>query len=218
MVSKAQPSWEAVAESYEEWYQTPRGRRYDALEKELIVQLLGPAQGGRLLDIGCGTGHFTRWFRELGWEVWGLDIERRMLLRAQELSDEKVVYCRGDAEKLPFSDESFHVSAMVTTLESTHAPELALLEAFRVSQEKIVLGILNSLSVPALSRRVRGIFRPTVFSRTRFYSAPALCTMIRRVSRQLSVPVSLEVASWRKRFFKRFPLGAFFAVAIELKK
>lgn len=217
-MSRAQPNWADVAGSYEAWYETPRGRKYDALEKDLIARLLGPARGGRLLDIGCGTGHFTRWFRELGWEVWGLDLQEQMLARARELSGNQIVYRRGDATELPFADKSFDLCAMITTLESTSCPEAALGEAIRVSREKVVLGVLNSLSLLALSRRVRAIFRPTIFSRTRFYSGPALCAMIRRVSRQVGVPVSLRVASWRKGPFGRVPLGAFFAVAVELKK
>ena len=214
----AQPEWGDVAGRYEAWYVTPRGRRYDAVEKRLMAGLLGPARGRRLLDIGCGTGHFTRWFRELGWEVWGVDLEERMLARARELSAEDIIYRRGDAQKLPFADKSFHVSVMVTTLESTHSPELALLEAFRVSQERIVLGILNSLSLLAFWRRIRAIYRPTIFSKTRFYSGPTVCAMIRKVSRRLGVPVVVRMASWRRIPYGQIPLGAFYALAVEMKK
>lgn len=215
-MTRRQPDWANVAESYEGWYQTPRGRKYDALEKSLIAQLLGPARGCRLLDIGCGTGHFARWFRELGWEVWALDLETRMLARARELSADDIVYSRGDAAKLPFADRSFHVCAMITTLETTSCPEEALREAIRVSRGKVVLGVLNSLSFLALIRRMRAIFRPTIFSQTRFYSGPALCSLIRRVSRQLGVSVSVRMAYRMRGAFSKIPLGAFFALAIEL--
>jgi len=215
-VTRRQPDWANVAESYEGWYQTPRGRRYDALEKSLIAQLLGPARGRRLLDIGCGTGHFARWFRELGWQVWGLDLEMRMLIRARELSRDDIVYSRGDAAKLPFADRSFHVCAMITTLETTSCPEEALREAIRVSRGKVVLGVLNSLSFLAFMRRLRAIFRPTIFSQTRFYSGPALCSMIKRVSRQLDAPVSMRMAHGMRGVFPKIPLGAFFALAVEL--
>ena len=215
-MSRTEPGWANVAESYEGWYQTPRGRRYDALEKSLIAQLLGHASGHRLLDIGCGTGHFTRWFRELGWEVWGLDLEMRLLARARELSADDIVYGRGDAATLPFADRSFHVCAMITTLETTRYPEEALREAIRVSREKVVLGVLNSLSFLAVFRRMRAIFRPTIFSQTRFYSGPALCSMIGRVSRQLGIPVSVRMAHGMRGAFPKIPLGAFFALAVEL--
>lgn len=214
---RPQPGWADVAETYEAWYQTARGRRYEALEKGLINGLLGPARGRRLLDIGCGTGHFTRWFRELGWEVWGLDLERRMLAQAKELSGDNIVYCWGDAAKLPFADKSFHFSTMITTLESTAHPEKALAEAIRVSRKGVILGVLNSLSLLALGRRVRAISRATIFSQTRFYSGPKLRSMVQRVSRQLGVSTKIRISSWWKDPFGQIPLGAFFALAIELK-
>jgi ubiquinone/menaquinone biosynthesis C-methylase UbiE len=215
-VTRRQPEWVDVAGSYEGWYQTPRGRKYDALEKGLIAQLLGRARGRRLLDIGCGTGHFTRWFRELGWEVWGLDLEARMLAQARKLSGEDIVYSCGDAAELPFADKSFHLCVMITTLEATSCPEAALREAMRVSREKVILGILNSFSLLALFRRIRAILRPSIFSRIRFYSGPALCSMIRRVSRQSDRSVSVRIAPWVRGAFPQIPLGPFFALAIEL--
>lgn len=215
-MGRIQPNWADVAGNYEMWYQTPQGRKYDSVEKDLIGRLLSPAQGRRMLDIGCGTGHFTRWLRELGWEVWGVDLEERMLARARELSGEGIIYCQGDAERLPFADRNFYVSAMITTLESTARPEAALGEAIRVSKEMVVLGVLNSLSLLALSRRIRAVFRPTIFSRTRFFSGPVLQSMIRRVLQQLGVPVSVRFASGRK--VGRIPLGAFFAMAVELRE
>ena len=218
MNSRAQPGWGDVVDSYEGWYRTPRGHRYDALEKDLLAGLVGPAQGRRLLEIGCGTGHFTRWFQELGWRAWGLDLDEGMLARAGELSGEEISYCRGDAERLPFADRSFDVCALITTLESTAHPDRTLGEALRVSRQTVLLGVLNTLSFLALWRRIRAVFRPTIFSRTRFYSGPALCAMIRRVSCRLGIPVSVKIASARKGFCKRFPLGAFFAVTVEREK
>jgi ubiquinone/menaquinone biosynthesis C-methylase UbiE len=217
-MARPQPGWADVAEIYEAWYQTPRGRRYDALEKGLIDGYLGPARGRRLLDIGCGTGHFTRWFRKLGWEVWGLDLEKKMLSRAKELSGGDIVYFWGDAAKLPFADKSFHLSTMITTLESTARPERALSEAIRVSREGVILGVLNSMSLLALCRRMRALFRATIFSQTRFYSGPTLRSMIQRVSRQLGVTAKIRISSWWKDPFGQIPLGAFFVLAIELKK
>jgi ubiquinone/menaquinone biosynthesis C-methylase UbiE len=170
------------------------------------------------LDIGCGTGHFTRWFRELGWEVWGLDLEKKMISQAKEFSGDDIVYCRGDAAKLPFADKSFHLSTMITTLESTARPETVLGEAFRVSREGIILGVLNSLSLLAFCRRARALFRATIFSQTRFYSGPTVRSMIKRVTRQSDVTAKVRLSSQWQDPFGEIPLGAFFALSIELKK
>ena len=41
-------------------------------------------QGTRALDFGCGTGRSTRFLRDLGFEVVGVDIAESMLARARE--------------------------------------------------------------------------------------------------------------------------------------
>jgi ubiquinone/menaquinone biosynthesis C-methylase UbiE len=215
MSAPKQPRWAGMAGQYEAWYQTSRGRKYDALEKGLMNRLLGPAQGRRLLEIGCGTGHFTRWLGRLGWKSWGVDREEGMIRYARDRSDEDLLFCRADAQALPFRDRSFDVCVMITTLESTRVPELALREALRVSREMVLLGVLNTLSLLALWRRVRAVFRPTIFSQTRFYSAPALRGMISKVARQSGMAVRLRMAS---RWGGRLPLGAFYALAVEMKR
>ena len=80
----------ALAASYDEWYATPRGAAYDRLEKEMIRAALrrAGATGGGLLDVGCGTGHFSEFFAALGFEVVGVDISLAMLERARILDEE----------------------------------------------------------------------------------------------------------------------------------
>jgi SAM-dependent methyltransferase len=44
--------------------------------------------GGRALDFGCGTGRSTRFLRDLGFDVVGVDIAESMLVRAREKDPE----------------------------------------------------------------------------------------------------------------------------------
>jgi protein-L-isoaspartate O-methyltransferase len=48
------------AESYDEWYETPRGRWIGQREAAFVVENLQPRQGESLLDVGCGTGFFMQ--------------------------------------------------------------------------------------------------------------------------------------------------------------
>lgn len=65
---------------YENWYQTT-GRRADRLEKALLRRLLVNFKSAHtILEVGCGTGHFTRWFNELGLYAVGLDVSPPMLV------------------------------------------------------------------------------------------------------------------------------------------
>ncbi|GAI58552.1 unnamed protein product, partial [marine sediment metagenome] len=65
----------SLAKDYDLWYQTPEGKMYDQAEKSTVLKLLRPAKpGDRLLDVGCGTGHWSRVFADQGYEVTGIDI------------------------------------------------------------------------------------------------------------------------------------------------
>jgi trans-aconitate methyltransferase len=51
---------------------------------EGVVDLLGPGEGERVLDLGCGTGHLTEAIAGRGASVVGLDASGEMVERARE--------------------------------------------------------------------------------------------------------------------------------------
>jgi cyclopropane fatty-acyl-phospholipid synthase-like methyltransferase len=69
---------------YDAWYDTPRGRWVGETEFRLLRKMLVPQSGETLLDIGCGTGWFTRRFAvSNGWNVTGLDADAARLAFAR---------------------------------------------------------------------------------------------------------------------------------------
>ena len=71
-------------ERYDRWFETPVGKAVLKYETELILELLRPGRGERILDAGSGTGIFFREFLARGAEVVGLDISLAMLVYAEK--------------------------------------------------------------------------------------------------------------------------------------
>jgi ubiquinone/menaquinone biosynthesis C-methylase UbiE len=111
----------AVPRVYERWWRPAWGRLAKGVlgpgmadEHRIARLLLGLSPGDGVLDVGCGTGNFSRDFARSvgpGGLVVGIDLSETMLARAvPDTSDaglEQVAYVRGDAERLPFRDQSF---------------------------------------------------------------------------------------------------------------
>jgi len=172
---------ERVAAHYEAWYETSEGRRADELEKAVLGWLLqGFPRPGSVLDLGCGTGHFSRWLSDEGLAAVGLDLSAAMLAEAQALDGVPLV--QSDARRLPFADGAFDVTAFITTLEFLERPGEPLVEALRVTRHRVLLGVLNRWSVLGLQRRLMGLFHQTVYDAAHFYGVGELKRLLRSVT------------------------------------
>ena len=127
---------------YHAWYQTPRGRWIAQREFTVLMQLLHPEPGASLLDVGSGTGQFTRDFAQQGLRVTGIEPDPAMRDFARQ-SDSGITYVGAQAEQLPFSDKSYDYVTAVTSLCFVQQPATALAEMWRVSRHGIVIGLLN---------------------------------------------------------------------------
>lgn len=146
------------AERYQAWYHTRRGRWIAGRETRLLQQLLRPADGATLLDVGTGTGQFARQFYALGLTVTGLDADLTML-RAARTQDSRIAYLGGDARHLPFPDASFDYCMAVTSLCFVDDPRSAMGEMWRVARHGIVLGLLNRHSLLHHQKAGQGGYR-----------------------------------------------------------
>jgi ubiquinone/menaquinone biosynthesis C-methylase UbiE len=182
----------AVASRYEGWY-AGRGRRADELETELLEKLLRrfPAAES-ILEVGCGTGHFTRWFAQKGFDVVGLDVSEAMLREARRLGG-PMHYVRADALALPFADRSYDLTAMITTLEFLADPARALAEAVRVARQGILLGVLNRWSMLTLHYRLSG---NPLWRSARFFGPRELARLVGEASGRRGAAVAWRTTLW----------------------
>jgi ubiquinone/menaquinone biosynthesis C-methylase UbiE len=158
------------AQTYDKWYENPQNRFVADLEDQVMLRLLSPVRGERVLDIGCGTGRHLLMFSQMGLDVTGVDASPHMLAVARKRLGSRADLHQGVAEDLPFEDNSFNIATLVTALEFVDDAHKALEEACRVTKDRIFLGVLNRYSVKAVERRLKGIFSRSIFNRARFYS------------------------------------------------
>jgi ubiquinone/menaquinone biosynthesis C-methylase UbiE len=202
----------AVVEGYEEWYGT-RGRRADRLEKALLARLLARFPGARtLLEVGCGTGHFSRWFGERGLRVTGLDLSRPMLAEAARLGSPPCV--RGDGVALPFPGAGFDLVALITTLEFLTEPAWALEAALRVARQGVILGVLNRSS--RLGRQLQRRGGP-VWGAARLYAPAELVRLVHRAAGGRQIVLHWWTTLWPLwPGALPLPWGGFVGMAIKL--
>jgi ubiquinone/menaquinone biosynthesis C-methylase UbiE len=99
------------------------------------LDALGAEPGDRLLDIAAGTGNLSIPAAQLGIEVVGLDITPELLdvARARAAAAElEIEFIEGDAEELPFDDDSFQLVASVFGIIFAPRQDVAAAEITRV--------------------------------------------------------------------------------------
>jgi len=95
---------------------------------ELIARL-GPPRG-RLLDVGCGSGHFMAAAVAAGWRPIGLEVAAETCTTARTTSGCEVV--QSDSVFLPFETASMDAVTFINVLDHLVDPYGALAEAHRV--------------------------------------------------------------------------------------
>lgn len=142
-----------AAARYDAWYHTARGAWIGEREFALLARALAPRPGETLLDVGCGTGHFTRLFAQrAAVRVVGLDPNLDWLRFAVARRTAGEDYVAGRGERLPFPDGSFDLTIAVTSLCFIRAQEDALREIVRVTRRRLALGLLNRRSLLYLQK------------------------------------------------------------------
>lgn len=85
----------------------------------------------RVLEIGCGSGHWLSCLSAHGHDVFGLDASSGMLMQAKhKVGASRLAH--GRAEALPFAAESFDRVLLVHALHHFEDPRRAMREARRV--------------------------------------------------------------------------------------
>ena len=103
-----------------------------------LIEILSPAPAERVLEIGPGTGYYTFEMaaRLDGGQVDVFDIQQEMLDHVMREANKRGVTnvkpTLGDAQSLPYADDSFDAVVLITVLGEIPDQERALREIARV--------------------------------------------------------------------------------------
>lgn len=108
-IDKIQKYWDSRAEGFSAKILTEFETDCYAW-RERLHHLFSDIPGKKLLDIGCGPGFFTMILSDSGYSVTAFDYSSDMLKKAKENMDKlklSAAFVKGDAQNLPFENESF---------------------------------------------------------------------------------------------------------------
>ena len=117
------------------WVQAP----HPGITRDRLREILEPAPGERVLEIGPGTGYYTldlaEWVGHEG-AIEVFDLQQEMLDHTIRSAREKGLWnvnpTRGDAQVLPYEDDSFDAAILITVLGEIPDQDAALREIARV--------------------------------------------------------------------------------------
>ncbi|MET0084852.1 MAG: class I SAM-dependent methyltransferase [Sedimenticola sp.] len=205
---------------YDAWYHTTRGRWISDCEFSLLQRLMNPRAGESLLDVGCGTGHFSRLFAQAGLSVTGIDQDAKALDFAEKQGG-RIRYILGDASNLPFPANCFDYTAAITSLCFIDDPLEAVEEMWRVTRYTLVLGLLNRQSLLYRQKNEQSSYRLARWDTVKRIQnewipilSPAPIEI--RVLSAIFLPHDSKIARWVEACMpKRLPLGGFIAISLS---
>lgn len=148
---------------FDKRYNSPNPlRRYAHRAQWESVAAQVPA-GSRVLDAGCGEGVLSVILAAKGCLVTGIDISAPNIERAKALAKEmgvhdKITFLQGDAEQLPFPDQSFDVVVSCHVLEHLPSFDQGLREIHRVSKGRAVIALPTLLNLCSFVQVGHGSF------------------------------------------------------------
>lgn len=136
-------------------------RRYDLINdlqsfglhrmwKRRVVRLARVKPGDRALDLCCGTGDIALALAQQGADTTGLDFSPQMLEVAEgrrpansKLKTQQIKFLQGDAQQLPFPENSFDIVTVGYGLRNLTSWERGLDEMHRVAKPGARLIVLE---------------------------------------------------------------------------
>jgi 2-polyprenyl-3-methyl-5-hydroxy-6-metoxy-1,4-benzoquinol methylase len=120
--------------------------------KALLSSFEPYRKSGRVLDVGCGAGHFLKIAMEQGWAAYGTEVADGAF---EQLSRLGINYFRGELRSASFPGQFFDVIYCSEVIEHLLDPAALLAESFNILRPGGIL-YLTTPNYDSLSRRLIG--------------------------------------------------------------
>ncbi len=127
--------YDSIAKGYDELHEEEQLKKLKVIAGHLKIR-----ESESLLDVGCGSGISTRYFR---CKRTGIDPSEKLLDIAIK-NDPSGRYIKGSAESLPFKDKEFDVVISVTAIQNFDDIKKGICEIKRVGNNKYALSFLKA--------------------------------------------------------------------------
>lgn len=216
------------AASGEKWLESELGQYIFSRQEKLILDLVSPAMGESLLDVGCGTGNYLRLFQQEKCVLTGIDSSAKALELARKKLGNQCELVQGDTTDLPFSDNEFDIVTLMNGPQPPGDPQKIIAEAVRVSRNRVFIGFFNKHFLAGTERSVRKLFGFPTVPAIRFFSIGEMQSIIKETVETSSIrwgsviylpsPVYTLFSELEELFpMKNNPLGAFVGMIVPVR-
>ena len=121
--------WDNAAEKYVE---EQEHSEYAESNKKVVMSRFQRLNGEELLDLGCGHGFYTDYFRSIGARAVGVDGSGKMIETARERYPLSEFYTADITKSLPFENERFDIVFSNQVLMDIENVDFVFSECMRV--------------------------------------------------------------------------------------
>lgn len=166
---------------------------YPRVQHNIEIYKSYMSKEGKTLEGGCGLGTYLIHFKNLGYDIVGVDYNAGPLLKISEYDKDIALYC-ADVRNLPFSDNSFKTYLSIGVIEHfSQGPGMAIDEAYRVlspggyfvvhvPQSSIFHKILLPVTILKRNTFLRRLFKkePKQYYWEHYFKANELAKLLRK--------------------------------------
>jgi len=152
----------AVGEEFDDISEIYDSTRQAATDVELRAVSSELGDCCTILDVGVGTGRFAKPLSNLGFEIVGIDLSRKMMLKAKQKGVRNLILA--DAHNMPFKDETFDASIIIHVLHLLPDWLSVAREMGRVTKNKVAALLSNGFGEWGRAANVSGNSASPVYS------------------------------------------------------